>query len=84
MSYTVCPKCGEEIHIFGTSQAEDTAHIIGTRMLGHLPLDTLLSVLCDCGTIEDYRNEELERITDKVIDFLSIEEKVSLNTIPVG
>jgi Mrp family chromosome partitioning ATPase len=84
MSFILCPKCGEKILVFGNSQAESSAQLIGTPMLGHLPLDTLLSVLCDCGTIEDYRNEELERITDKVIGFLSIEEKVSLEAIPMG
>jgi hypothetical protein len=84
MSFIVCPKCGEKILVFGKSQAESSAHMIGIPMLGNLPLDTLLSVLCDCGTIEDYRNEELERITDKVIDFLSIEKKVSLDAIRMG
>jgi Mrp family chromosome partitioning ATPase len=76
MSYTVCPKCGEEIHLFGDRQAEDTARMIGTPMLGHLPLDTLLSILCDCGTIEDYRNDDLENIADKVIEYVSEKEKV--------
>jgi len=77
MSYIVCPKCGEKTLLFGKSQAESSAKMIATPMLGHLPLDTLLSVLCDCGTIEDYRNDELERITDKVIEYVSEKEKVS-------
>ena len=76
MSYTVCPKCGEKIFHFGKSQSERTAQMIGTPILGHLPLDTLLSVLCDSGTIEDYRNDELERITDKIIEYVSEKEKV--------
>jgi len=56
--------------------------MIGTPMLGHLPLDNLLSVLCDCGTIEDYHNEEIERITDKVIDFITTGEKLSSERVP--
>jgi Mrp family chromosome partitioning ATPase len=84
MSFMVCPKCGEKILVFGKSQAESSAEMIGTPMLGHIPLDTLLSVLCDCGTIEDYHNEELERITDKVIDFVSIKVKVSPAAVPMG
>jgi len=84
MSFIVCPKCGEKILAFGKSQAESSAEMIGTPILGHLPLDTLLSVLCDCGTIEDYHNEELERITDKVIDFVSTKEKVSPAAVPMG
>lgn len=83
MSHIICPKCGEKLLVFGKSQAESSAEIIGTPILGHLPLDTLLSVLCDCGTIEDYRNEELESITDKVIDFISTGETVSTKAVPI-
>jgi len=82
MSFIVCPKCSEKILVFGKSQAENSAKMIGTPMLGHLPLDTLLSVLCDCGTIEDYHNEEIERITDKVIDFITTGEKLSSERVP--
>lgn len=82
MSFIECPKCGEKILVFGESQAENSAESIGTPILGHLPLDTLLSVLCDCGTIEDYHNEELENITDKMIDFISTGERLTTETIP--
>jgi Mrp family chromosome partitioning ATPase len=82
MSFIVCPKCGEKILVFGKSQAESSAQMIGTPLLGHLPLDTLLSVLCDCGTIEDYHSEEVEHITDQVIDFISTREKVYSEAIP--
>jgi hypothetical protein len=84
MSHIFCPKCGEKILLFGKSQAESSAQMIGIPMLGHLPLDTHLSVLCDCGTIEDYRNEELERITNKVINFISTGETVSTEDFPIG
>lgn len=81
MSHIVCPKCGEEIQLFGPSQAKFTAKLIGTQILGHLPLDTQLSVMCDCGDIEDYRNNEFERITNKVIAVLSEDESVSTEEI---
>jgi Mrp family chromosome partitioning ATPase len=84
MSFIVCPKCDEKILVFGKSQAESSAQMIGTQILGHLPLDTQLSVMCDCGAIEDYRNKELESITDKVIDFISTGEKVSSEAGPIG
>ena len=83
MSFIECPKCGEQILAFGESQSENTARIIGTPMLGHLPLDTRLSLLCDFGIIEDFRSEEFERITDQVIDFLSTDEKFTSRTLPV-
>lgn len=76
MSYIICPNCGEQIFQFGKGFSESTAQIIGIPILGHLPLDTLVSVLCDCGTIEDYRNNELEKITDQIIEYVSDEEQV--------
>jgi Mrp family chromosome partitioning ATPase len=84
MSFFECPKCGEKIFIFGRSQAERTAEMIGIPMLGHLPLDTLLSVLCDCGTIEDYQAEELEIMIDRIIGFLSTSKKLSTEAISKG
>jgi Mrp family chromosome partitioning ATPase len=74
MSYTFCPKCGELINLFGISQAERTAQMLGSQMLGRMPLDTQLSVMCDQGAIENYRNIEFEGVTDRVIQFASIKE----------
>jgi len=55
--------------------------MIGTKILGHLPLDTQLSVMCDCGAIEEYRNKELESITDNVLTVLSVGDSVSIDEI---
>ncbi len=84
MSHINCPKCGERISVFGRSQAASSAEMIGIPMLGNLPLDTLLSVLCDCGTIEDYQNAEIEHIADKVIEFITTMEKKSSSTVPMA
>jgi Mrp family chromosome partitioning ATPase len=84
MSHINCPKCGEQILVFGESQSENSAKMIGIPMLGNLPLDTLLSVLCDCGKIEDYRSEELDRITDQLIDFVSTKKLLSSEAVPAG
>jgi len=77
MSYISCPNCGEKIFVFGKSQTENTAKKIGIPILGQIPLDTYLSVLCDCGSLEDYQSEEVDSITDQVIEFISPAEKFS-------
>lgn len=52
MSYAVCPHCGKEIELFGTSHSEETARQFGIPFLGKIPIDPLLSELCDQGHIE--------------------------------
>jgi Mrp family chromosome partitioning ATPase len=74
MSFVTCPKCGTRINIFGTSGAEDTVRSLGTRVLGHLPLDPQLSTLCDAGEIEAYQSKSFEEIVDRVIELAAIWE----------
>lgn len=73
MSYTICPKCGARINLFGTSQADATAQQVGIPLLGRIPLDTELSILCDGGSIENYRSDSFDGIVDQVIGFVSTE-----------
>ncbi|MEJ2596750.1 MAG: Mrp/NBP35 family ATP-binding protein [Anaerolineales bacterium] len=74
MNYILCPQCGAKIELFGPSRAEDTARWIGTSLLGHLPLDPQLSILCDEGAIEAYHSPAFEQITDRVVEFAPISE----------
>ena len=70
MSHVICPECGTRIDIFGASKAENTARMIGAPMLGHLPIDPQLAVLCDKGAIEDYSSETFEEIAESVVHFV--------------
>jgi Mrp family chromosome partitioning ATPase len=72
MSYIVCPHCGTTIHVFGPSQADETAQLIGSEILGRLPLDPALAILCDAGEIEDYHSDVFEAVVDKVIQHLPL------------
>lgn len=56
MSYVKCPHCGKEIEIFGKSKLEDVANQLNLSILGKIPIDPELSVLCDRGEIEKARN----------------------------
>ncbi|MBV1863627.1 MAG: Mrp/NBP35 family ATP-binding protein [Rhodobacteraceae bacterium] len=50
MSYYVCPKCGDEAHIFGHGGAADEAGNLGIPFLGQIPLDLDIRLAGDGGT----------------------------------
>jgi Mrp family chromosome partitioning ATPase len=79
MSYVTCPKCGEKIQVFGTSQAMQTAARLGVPLLGRLPLDPELACRCDAGEIEGYDAPLFEPIVEPLVnqvpDFLLGTEK---------
>jgi len=71
MSYVVCPKCGEQIEVFGPSQAAHTAAHLGLPLLGRLPLDPELARRCDAGEVESYPAEVFEPIARAVLERVS-------------
>jgi len=71
MSYTICPKCGERVEVFGPSQAAETAAQLGAPLLGQLPLDPELARRCDAGEIEKYSMESFKPIARTVEKRLS-------------
>ena len=66
MSYAVCPKCGEQLHIFGESHIQSTASRHDIHTVARLPIDPKLASACDKGMIElfegDWLNEVFSRI----------------------
>jgi hypothetical protein len=77
-----CPKCGEKIYLFGQSQTKVSAQKIGTPVLGHIPVDPVLSVKCDHGAIEDYKSQDLIHIADQVLEYIKPAEKLSSKALP--
>jgi Mrp family chromosome partitioning ATPase len=63
MSYAKCPHCGERLEVFGPSQADRTAELLGVPMLGQLPLDPEMALRSDAGEIEEYSAEKFEPIS---------------------
>ena len=59
MSYAVCPKCGEHLHVFGESRLPEVAAGYGLPVLGALPIDPAIASACDRGTLEDELPEGL-------------------------
>jgi Mrp family chromosome partitioning ATPase len=68
MSYVICPHCGEQIDVFGPSQAAHSALQIGTPLLGRIALDPELALRCDAGEIEQYHSESFDRVAEQVIE----------------
>ena len=83
MSYVICPKCGQDIRVFGPSRAMQTAARLGVPLLGRLPLDSELACRCDAGEIEGYETSLLDPIVEPLVsqvpDFLpGAEEKAKI------
>jgi len=74
MSYVVCPKCGEQIEVFGPSQAMQ----LGLPLLGRLPLDPELARRCDAGEIEKYAAELFEPIAEQVVERMPATKSVPI------
>ncbi|MBC7951667.1 MAG: iron-sulfur cluster carrier protein ApbC [Rhodospirillaceae bacterium] len=49
MSYYVCPKCGDEAHIFGHGGAKAEAARLSAEFLGEIPLDIAIRETSDQG-----------------------------------
>lgn len=69
MSYVECPDCGHKIYVFGKSHLEEVAEKYDLKVLGHLPLDSELTKLCDQGMVEDYQSDWLNEFEKVVKEF---------------
>jgi hypothetical protein len=72
MSYLICPECESRIEVYGPSRADKTARQAGIGMLGNLPLDPNLAVMCDQGKVEEYRLDAFEVVVDKILEMESV------------
>ncbi|MBC7227171.1 MAG: Mrp/NBP35 family ATP-binding protein [Thermoflexales bacterium] len=70
MAYVTCPKCGEQIEVFGPSQAVHTATALGVPVLARLPLNPELARLCDNGQVEQYTNAATDALVAMVARWL--------------
>lgn len=64
---TICPLCGGEYDIFGQSKGKDVAEKFGIPFLGTMPVDPLLSRLCDEGKVEEYQSNLFVHLIPEMI-----------------
>ena len=82
MSGFICPKCGEEIHIFGVGGGESMAKEMGVPFLGRIPIDPSISEDSDKGVpfILKHTNTPAAKafmdIVKKVEEFLQHNQKL--------
>ena len=55
MTHLICPGCGTRIDLFGSEDGPNAVREAGLPVLASLPVDPMLSRLCDQGRIESYQ-----------------------------
>ena len=80
MTHLICPHCGERVELFGAGRGPNAAQIAGTPVLASIPVDPVLSELCDRGQLESYpRNPFLGR-ADALKDVFSQTRRYKVTT----
>jgi len=68
MSYATCPDCGRRIELFGRSKGQEASNSANIEFLGSIPVNPLISQLCDEGKIEEYKSPEFQVIAQRLIE----------------
>jgi Mrp family chromosome partitioning ATPase len=68
MSYVTCPDCGRKIELFGKSKGEEASMAAGIEFLGSIPVNPMISQLCDEGKIDEYKSPEFGAIAQRLIE----------------
>lgn len=66
MAYFNCDDCGKKHYIYGNSHIEEIAQKYNLSVLGKLPIDPKLASLCDNGEIENFENDYLYNVANKI------------------
>jgi Mrp family chromosome partitioning ATPase len=68
MSYVTCPDCGRKIELFGSSKGQEASNVANIEFLGSIPVNPVISQLCDEGKIEEYKSSEFVPIAQRLIE----------------
>ncbi|GHO83323.1 P-loop NTPase [Dictyobacter formicarum] len=71
MAYFETPN-GERYEIFGPGNGTELVAMTGAPLLGNLPIDSVLTTLCDAGRVEEYYAEAYEEMAANFINTLRI------------
>jgi len=70
MSYLIIPETEKKIEIFGKSRGDELAKAAESPLLGLIPVDPELALLCDSGDIERYSSEPFKALASAFIKTL--------------
>ena len=73
MSYIVCPKCNEQINMFGESHIEEIAKKHNISTISKLPITPEISTGCDNGVIELFVGDWLDNMAEMLEKTLKVE-----------
>jgi Mrp family chromosome partitioning ATPase len=68
MSHVTCPDCGRRIELFGKSKGQEASDAANIEFLGSIPVNPVISQLCDEGRIEEYKSPEFQAIAQRLIE----------------
>jgi hybrid cluster-associated redox disulfide protein len=71
MSYFETPD-GERYEIFGPSNGPELVDMTDAPLLAQLPIDSILTSLCDAGRIEEYHGEAYDTLAANFVNTLKI------------
>ncbi len=71
MAYFQTPD-GERYEIFGPSNGAELVSMTGAPLLAQLPIDPVLTTLCDAGRVEEYYAEAYETLAENFVNTLKI------------
>lgn len=71
MSYVECPRCGEQVRLFGHGKTGELADELQVPWLASLPIDPRLSELGDAGQIEQYQSPVLDSLVQALLASLA-------------
>ena len=81
MAFLDCPKCHEHIDLFGPSRVQSVADEYGIPLLGRLPVDPQLSVLCDAGDVGRYETPALGAVATAFLRAMDAVKTSSLTVL---
>lgn len=67
MSYLECPDCKKKINVFGESKIESIANEYGIDTVSKMPINPKYANLADNGSIENFNDQNLDLIVDKIL-----------------
>lgn len=72
MAYVECPNCGEKIYMYGQSKTKEMIKPFNLNVLSSLPINPHLTELVNEGRIEDYQDNYLKEVVDKIISNIDL------------
>ena len=66
MAYVKCDECGHEIQIYNNDETSVIAEKYGLEVLAKLPIDPILANFADDGEIENYNENHLDKLIEKL------------------